>query len=600
MQRISGFGQIPLATTGTSNGTTTGRDKRKSKIRIGTINVSTARDKEEEIVEIMEERKLDILGLCETRFRGVGDRVIHNNYRLLYSGENDGRAGVGIVLSAEMSPCVVRVQHIDNRIIIVDLIIKSIGISIIQVYTPQQGRPMREKEAFYEKLQDVCNTAKYGDRLIICGDMNGHVGCDRAGYEEVIGHHSIGDRNDGGIRIIDFAIANNLSIMNTYYQHQESHKWTWYRYNNEQQQYTSKSMIDLFLTNDRKMFCDVKTIPSLSLDSDHRLLLATLNLAKPKKKVKIIKQRYKLEELKKQDVVEQFREKFRVNLIDESGEGTNKWQSFKKSISVAAEESIGVRKTYGGKKKSTPWWTDRVKQAVRLKMTTFRKWMKTRTIQARTNYVTARNEAERIKKSEKREVWRKIGNDLKEDHAGTKKLLYSMAKNHRNDKKETACSVKDVNNNIITEPEEVMERWREYFEELLNVGEGDRSIQEECFDDVNFEEDYEVITLDEVRAAIHQMKKGKAVGEDGIPVELLDAAGPLAVEALQVLFNEAYTTEKIPEEWQKGVICPIHKKGDNTICGNYRGITLLPHAAKVYSRILEKRVRVCVEETLGD
>ena len=56
------------------------------------------------------------------------------------------------------------------------------------------------------------------------------------------------------------------------------------------------------------------------------------------------------------------------------------------------------------------------------------------------------------------------------------------------------------------------------------------------------------------------MKSGKAVGVDGIPVELLEAAGLPAVEAIQKLCDEAYRTEKIPEEWQQGVICPIYKK----------------------------------------
>ena len=61
------------------------------------------------------------------------------------------------------------------------------------------------------------------------GDWNGHVGMDRTGVENVLGAHEIGNRNDEGNRILDFCAVNNLSIMNTYYKHQESHKWTWYR-----------------------------------------------------------------------------------------------------------------------------------------------------------------------------------------------------------------------------------------------------------------------------------------------------------------------------------------------------------------------------------
>ena len=45
-------------------------DKQRSKkpqIKMGTINIGTIRHKKEELVEVMMERRLDILGLCETR-----------------------------------------------------------------------------------------------------------------------------------------------------------------------------------------------------------------------------------------------------------------------------------------------------------------------------------------------------------------------------------------------------------------------------------------------------------------------------------------------------------------------------------------------------
>ena len=79
-----------------------------------------------------------------------------------------------------------------------------------------------------------------------------------------------------------------------------------------------------------------------------------------------------------------------------------------------------------------------------------------------------------------------------------------------------------------------------------------------CISDADVNEDYPEISIEEVKDAMSQMKGGKAAGEDGIPVELLIAAGPQVVLELQHLFNEAYTTERIPTDWQKGVI--IYKK----------------------------------------
>ena len=57
--------------------------------------------------------------------------------------------------------------------------------------------------------------------------------------------------------------------------------------------------------------------------------------------------------------------------------------------------------------------------------------MKTRRSGDRQSYITARNSVERIKKLEKLESWKVIGEDLKRDMEGTKKLLFNLKKGYR-------------------------------------------------------------------------------------------------------------------------------------------------------------------------
>jgi hypothetical protein len=55
----------------------------------------------------------------------------------------------------------------------------------------------------------------------------------------------------------------------------------------------------------------------------------------------------------------------------------------------------------------------------------------------------------------------------------------------------------------------------------------------------------------------------------------------------------------MPEEWNMGLYCPIHKKGDKTLCSNYRAIALLDLVYKVFSKIISKRLEPYMEDIVG-
>ena len=135
-----------------------------------------------------------------------------------------------------------------------------------------------DKEKFYELSQTTLSNVRYQDSMILCGDRNGLIGCDRKQYESILGIHSIGNRSEEGKRILDFAVVNNLCIMNTFYKHRESQKWTSYRLNNQRQEYTDESMIDFFHPNCKNIINDVKAAPSVPLYAYHRLVIAKLKI----------------------------------------------------------------------------------------------------------------------------------------------------------------------------------------------------------------------------------------------------------------------------------------------------------------------------------
>ena len=58
--------------------------------------------------------------------------------------------------------------------------------------------------------------------------------------------------------------------------------------------------------------------------------------------------------------------------------------------------------------------------------------------------------------------------------------------------------------------------------------------------------------------------------------------------------------EVIPDDWNQCIICPVFKKGDPTDCSNYRGISLLNGAYKVFSNILYSRLLPYAEANIGE
>nr|VZI38959.1 unnamed protein product [Spirometra erinaceieuropaei] len=80
--------------------------------------------------------------------------------------------------------------------------------------------------------------------------------------------------------------------------------------------------------------------------------------------------------------------------------------------------------------------------------------------------------------------------------------------------------------------------------------------------------------------------EGKAPREDGIPAEIFKSC----VDTLAPWFHEVIEREcedeVVPDDWGLGILVPILKKGDKTRCENYRGISLIDVAAKIFAIVL--------------
>ena len=108
------------------------------------------------------------------------------------------------------------------------------------------------------------------------------------------------------------------------------------------------------------------------------------------------------------------------------------------------------------------------------------------------------------------------------------------------------------------------------------------------------------ITEEEIQEAVGQLRDGRASGADGISAELLKLGGAETIRWLISLFNSIWNSESIPSDWLNHLIVPLHKKGSQYECDNYRGIALLSIPSKVFARILLNRIKPRAEVLLRE
>ena len=81
----------------------------------------------------------------------------------------------------------------------------------------------------------------------------------------------------------------------------------------------------------------------------------------------------------------------------------------------------------------------------------------------------------------------------------------------------------------------------------------------------------------------------QAAGVDEIVNEILRR--PELSDCLLDILNMCYTSKTVPTEWHVSLLVPVFKKGNPSMCTNYRGIALMSTCAKLYNRLLLGRIR---------
>ena len=130
-----------------------------------------------EVVEQeMARMNVDILGISELKWTGMGEFKSDDHYIYYCGQESLRRNGVAIMVNKRVRNAVLGCSLKNDRMISVRFQGKPFNITVIQVYAPTSNAEEAEVEQFYEDLQDFLEQTSKKDVLLIIGDWNAKVG----------------------------------------------------------------------------------------------------------------------------------------------------------------------------------------------------------------------------------------------------------------------------------------------------------------------------------------------------------------------------------------------------------------------------------------
>ncbi|GKB13220.1 craniofacial development protein 2, partial [Tanacetum coccineum] len=338
----------------------TRRDNRVAafrRIRVGSWNVGSLTGKRLELVDALARHKVDIACFQETKWKGSSN-IEGNGYKLWYSGSPTARNGVGVILKACLKDKVVHVNRCSDRIISLTLVIDGETVNVISAYAPQVGLSEVEKKTFWDSLDKVVREFPTDQRLILGGDLNGHIGAATEGYAGVHGGFGYGVRNEEGRAILDFAIAHDLVVVNSYFKKRDHHLVTF-------QSGGRCTQIDYLLVRrgDLKACKDCRVFPREACSSQHSLLALDILF----KSVQRRREGSALPRILWKNLIGDATEAFRSRVVEGVStrvealvacDADSMWNTLASIIKDAANETLGVAirtsKTHTARRES--WW----------------------------------------------------------------------------------------------------------------------------------------------------------------------------------------------------------------------------------------------------
>jgi hypothetical protein len=549
------------------------------------------------LVQALKTAKMDITAVQETRWPG-SEILQKRNFCFYYSGDRGRyRSGTGFIVSKGAMNAVIGWHPINDRLCSLRVRCKYYNVTLINVHAPTEDKSAEVKEEYYDNLERLLAGVPDRDIKIVLGDFNAKIGKESI-FFPTIGRYSLHKTtNDNGSRLIGLAASNNLRIASTIFRHKTIHKGTWKIPGTHRSNQIDHIAID---ANHMRSTIDVRSFRGPNVDSDHYLVGMKLRQTIPHVQRQHTEQntKWNVIRLKHEETCDKFKNEIALIMTPSQINGDSveaEWNQIENSVKEVAEKTIGT----ATQNRRSKWFDNECEHANREKNEARLKMIQQHTRQNEVEYKRKRKVQQRLCRKKKREYQQ---NEIQEivDAAEIhdSRIMYKKVNSLRSGYRPFTTSCLDKDGNLLCDKTRVLQRWVEYFDELLNGDLNHGPDNEPCIQTA--EPLVEEPTYQETVDAISKLKNNKAPGLDGIPAELYKHGGPALWNTIHKLICRIWSREELPENWRTGILCPLYKKGDRLACGNYRGIVLLNTAYKIFAHILHSRLLPYAEQQVGE
>ena len=364
----------------------------------------------------------------------------------------------------------------------------------------------------------------------------------------------------------------------------------------------SQTLLDVIFSNNSALIKHTDSIFIPPEISDHCVVLSALNFKATVKNKNLIQSRClnlaKLNLIKEALKLCDFQSVLACKDIDTMFL-TFKYLVIKEINSIAPIKNVRIRVN------NAEWVDEELRRLFRARDILFQEYKSSgcsKTDEHWLNYVVLRNKCKSLSRKKFSEFFKNKSNT----NLGSNKFwsLYKSIIKTKSSTGSNIYTIKNDNNLIISEEKEVSNIFNNFFSSINNNTNKIKS-DDECVDfihsffhehkrkmNINCDDNFclESVDKESVKKLLLSLKNSSSAGVTAIPTTILKHCAEEIAPVLCHIFNFCLINSTLPLEWKHAIVTPLFKKGDNTVCDNFRGISVISPLAKLFEKIVSKQI----------